>query len=98
MTFDWFRRRYANKAEDVSTVEAEPVSSDAEATAEKTAETTAEAEPVVADDYLNWAKAAYQNIQKRQQAEVPPADVAASPDATIAAEPVIALKRRSPLK
>ena len=82
MTFDWFRRRYANKAEDVSTVEAEPVSSEAEATAE----TTAEAEPVVADDYLNWAKAAYQNIQKRQQAEAPPAEVVASPDATIAPE------------
>ena len=90
MTFDWFRRRYANKAEDVSTVESELVSSDAEATAEKTAEATAEAEPVVADDYLNWAKAAYQNIQKRQQVEAPPADVAASPDATIAAEPAIA--------
>ncbi|HEY9894186.1 MAG TPA: signal recognition particle-docking protein FtsY [Candidatus Sericytochromatia bacterium] len=89
MTFDWFRRRYANKAEDVSTVEAEPVSSEAEATAETTAETTAttaEAEPVVADDYLNWAKAAYQNIQKRQQAEAPPAEVVASPDATIAPE------------
>ena len=89
MTFDWFRRRYANKAEDVSTVEAEPVSSEAEATAETTAEataTTAEAEPVVADDYLNWAKAAYQNIQKRQQAEAPPAEVVASPDTTIAPE------------
>ena len=93
MTFNWFRRRYANKAEDVSTVESEPVSSDAEATAEAepvVAEATAEAEPVVADDYLNWAKAAYQNIQKRQQSEAPPADVVASPDATIATESTIA--------
>lgn len=91
MTFDWFRRRYANKAEDGSTVESEPVSSEAEATAEPVvAETPAEAEPVVADDYLNWAKAAYQNIQKRQQAEAPPVEVVASPEATLASEPAIA--------
>ncbi|XHX77791.1 MAG: signal recognition particle-docking protein FtsY [Stenomitos frigidus ULC029] len=91
MTFDWFRRRYDNKAEEAQTVETEPVSSDAAATAEPVvAEATAEAEPVVADDYLNWAKAAYQNIQKRQQAEAPPAEIMVPPDPTSAVETTIA--------
>ncbi|XGV95194.1 MAG: signal recognition particle-docking protein FtsY [Leptolyngbya sp. BL-A-14] len=58
MTFDWFRRQYDPKAEEAQAPEAEPVQPEAN-----------EEEPAVAEDYLNWAKMAYQNIQKRQKTE-----------------------------
>ncbi len=51
--FNWFRRSYEEPEEPKE--EAQP------AEAEKQEET-----PVSSDDYLNWAKAAYQNIQARQ--------------------------------
>jgi len=60
MTFDWFRRQY-DPTEDAQAAEPEPVQPDADIKENEP--------PAVADDYLNWAKAAYQNIQKRQQAE-----------------------------
>ncbi len=62
MTFDWFRRQYSDQPE-AAQPEVEP-----------TEATPAEPEVAVAEDYLAWAKAAYQNIQKRQQeAPVPTA-------------------------
>ncbi|MBW4693720.1 MAG: signal recognition particle-docking protein FtsY [Lyngbya sp. HA4199-MV5] len=67
MTFDWFRRQFDPKAEEAQAPEAEPVQP----------ETVTEEEPAVAEDYLNWAKTAYQNIQKRQQTE--PVDAVEEP-------------------
>jgi len=61
MTFDWFRRQY-DPTENAQAAEPEPVQPDADIQEDEP--------PAVADDYLNWAKAAYQNIQKRQQAEI----------------------------
>lgn len=51
--FNWFDRSYD-----------EPDKTNDEAAAEKPAETAAPASP---EDYLKWAKAAYQNIQERQE-------------------------------
>lgn len=61
MTFDWFRRQYDQDAESVPTAETAP------AAPESAVED--EVAPAIAEDYLSWAKVAYQNIQKRQQAE-----------------------------
>ncbi|MBW4578935.1 MAG: signal recognition particle-docking protein FtsY [Tildeniella nuda ZEHNDER 1965/U140] len=61
MTFDWFRRQYDQNAESVPAAETDP------AAQESAVEN--EAAPAVAEDYLSWAKVAYQNIQKRQQTE-----------------------------
>lgn len=57
MTFDWFRRQYDQKVEPEQPVEPE-------ATQPEVA--TEDSSPAIAEDYLSWAKAAYQNIQKRQ--------------------------------
>ncbi|PSB27822.1 signal recognition particle-docking protein FtsY [Stenomitos frigidus] len=66
MTFDWFRRQYDQDAEGVPTAETDLAAPEA-ATSEATLQD--EAAPDVAEDYLSWAKVAYQNIQKRQQTE-----------------------------
>ena len=75
MAFNWFRRQYT-QPEDSS----EPTVEQTERTSEsdpeaKESETEADA---VQEDYLAWAKAAYQNIQERQQ----PAEVNA-PEASV---------------
>ena len=57
MAFDWFRRQY--NEEETPTAETEPPQQPEQAV-------PAEA-PAIAEDYLSFAKAAYQNIQKRQQ-------------------------------
>ena len=62
MAFDWFRRQYnpeeTPKAETEQPQQPEP---------DIPAETSAAEAPAIAEDYLSFAKAAYQNIQKRQQ-------------------------------
>ncbi|MGV0026129.1 signal recognition particle-docking protein FtsY [Phormidesmis priestleyi] len=58
MTFNWFNRKFDQKDEAAS---AEPVQPEPDSTP------TEEAPPAVAEDYLNFAKAAYENIKKRQQ-------------------------------
>lgn len=72
MTFDWFRRRYDNEEKEEKSAETEQ--SQAEETTEQSAQETAE-------DYLNWAKVAYENIRKRQQ-EAAQQQETAQPEAT----------------
>ncbi len=61
MTFDWFRRRY-----DEEKTEAEQSAETQQAPPDK-AQQDAVNESEKAEDYLNWAKLAYENIKKRQQ-------------------------------
>jgi fused signal recognition particle receptor len=61
MAFNWFRRQYT-QPEDSS----EPTVEQTEPAIEAEPEENSEAE-AVQEDYLAWAKAAYQNIQERQQ-------------------------------
>jgi fused signal recognition particle receptor len=64
MAFNWFRRQYT-QPDDSS----EPTVKQTERTSRSEPEAT-ESEPqadAVQEDYLAWAKAAYQNIQERQQ-------------------------------
>ncbi|MFZ9736524.1 MAG: signal recognition particle-docking protein FtsY, partial [Prochlorotrichaceae cyanobacterium] len=85
MVFDWFRRKFdksAEKTEPPAVPEETLESTTVEAgTAEPVAE---ESEAAPEDEYLAWAKAAYQNL-KQQQA--PSAEPAASPSAEPAASP-----------
>lgn len=72
-SFNWFRRGYDESSEP----EVEPKD---ESTSEATsAETTTNDAPASAEDYLAWAKAAYQNIQQ-QQADTPEPEAASEPE------------------
>ncbi len=65
MVFNWFRRQFSNPSQDeVEQQLPAPEQPEEEAPESEPIEESAE----VASDYLNWAKAAYQNIQQRQQA------------------------------
>ena len=72
MVFNWFRRKFGTSEEETSS-ENPQVEQEQEAPDQpevEPAESTEEQSPAVADDYLNWAKAAYKNIQKQQQLPV----------------------------
>jgi fused signal recognition particle receptor len=99
MAFNWFRRQF-NPSEDPS----EPATEQTEAVGELdlNASTPPQASTsesdTVQEDYLAWAKAAYQNIQERQQATVAipavePEDVNTTP---IEAEPPKAVLESEP--
>jgi len=68
MAFDWFRRRYEQESEPAT--QAEP-SAPPEVEAESPEPSQEPSPTAAAEDYLTWAKTAYQTLQKRQQAEVP---------------------------
>jgi fused signal recognition particle receptor len=84
MAFNWFRRRF-NEEENSEAVEQKTEQSQSiESADSQTGE--------VQEDYLAWAKAAYQNIQQRQQAEpAVEADETSEPEKSIPEpEPVLA--------
>jgi fused signal recognition particle receptor len=83
MAFDWFRRRFSQQQESSQPEETEQQPPESEQPSAAVAAPTTPAQ-----DYLDWAKAAYQNIQKRQQAgEAAPS---AEPATTEVAPPAIA--------
>jgi fused signal recognition particle receptor len=67
MAFNWFRREFSDKPELQQDEHAKPAAAQPE-TAAPPAPPQAQS-PAVAEDYLLWAKAAYKNIQKQQQAQ-----------------------------
>ena len=73
--FNWFSRSH----DAAPASESAPRADEAQAKASQTSETSEADKPAPAspEDYLTWAKAAYQNIQKQQTA---PAESAAAPD------------------
>ena len=85
MVFNWFRRQYSESKS--SEKEATPEQSQDEpaqsAPVEPQTDATDESSPAVAEDYLNWAKAAYKNIQKQQKPETEVSETAA-PEVTAA--------------
>ncbi|HBY80791.1 MAG TPA: signal recognition particle-docking protein FtsY [Cyanobacteria bacterium UBA11148] len=76
MVFNWFRRQ--NKNKDASAQETPAQTPQVEPEQKVTDQPSQEESPTVSDDYLNWAKAAYKNIQKQQQ----PSAEEATPTAT----------------
>ncbi|MBD2096065.1 signal recognition particle-docking protein FtsY [Trichocoleus sp. FACHB-591] len=93
MVFNWFRRQFDDRSENSQVDQTETISEPPEADQAESEpsepEAAATATEEVAEDYLNWAKAAYQNIQKRQQVEPEstPEEAVTEEPATIA-EPV----------
>ncbi|HBE21766.1 MAG TPA: signal recognition particle-docking protein FtsY [Cyanobacteria bacterium UBA11149] len=65
MVFNWFRRQFGNKEE--STQENPPQTPAVEAEEKATEPAKDEESSTVADDYLSWAKAAYQNIHNQDK-------------------------------
>ncbi|WP_404786180.1 signal recognition particle-docking protein FtsY [Altericista sp. CCNU0014] len=90
MAFNWFRRQF-NQPEDASESTLEDT---APASASDSETTATDREPApepeaVQEDYLAWAKAAYQNIQQRQQTSTEPTEaVEAAPIPASAPESV----------
>jgi fused signal recognition particle receptor len=79
MAFDWFRRQFNQQPESQTVDEPQPEA--APEAPEAVPEAPAASEPAIAEDYLSFAKAAYLNIQKRQQEEAQAAQAAASESA-----------------
>ncbi len=79
MVFNWFRRKFTdNESSSAESPVDEPAVEQAESpteSAEETGSETPTSDP--ASDYLAWAKAAYQNIQQRQQVAIAPEPAAA---------------------
>ena len=72
MVFNWFRRQYSeSKSSEKETPPEQPQDEPAKsAPVEPQTDAAAEqSSPAIAEDYLNWAKAAYKNIQKQQKPE-----------------------------
>jgi fused signal recognition particle receptor len=85
MVFNWFRRQYSESGSSEPETPSEQTPDEAAQSAPVEPQTDAaveETSPAVAEDYLNWAKAAYKNIQKQQQAET---EVAPTAEAEIPA-------------
>ncbi|MBW4683163.1 MAG: signal recognition particle-docking protein FtsY [Microcoleus vaginatus WJT46-NPBG5] len=70
MVFNWFRRQFSDKSDEKEEEQSQPAAPQPETESAESASESASTEqqsPEVAADYLNWAKAAYKNIQKQQQ-------------------------------
>ncbi|MBD1941107.1 signal recognition particle-docking protein FtsY [Coleofasciculus sp. FACHB-712] len=95
MVFNWFRRQFSDKTSDSQVerektdVETPDIASLQPEAETQTSESTTEAQSQqVAEDLLSYAKAAYKNIQqKQQQSQVETAPAVAESPATSAAEP-----------
>jgi fused signal recognition particle receptor len=85
MVFNWFRRQYSeSKSSEKEATPEQPQDEPAQsAPVEPQTDATDESSPAVAEDYLNWAKAAYKNIQKQQKPETEVSETAA-PEVTAA--------------
>ncbi|MBD0312948.1 MAG: signal recognition particle-docking protein FtsY, partial [Microcoleus sp. T3-bin5] len=86
MVFNWFRRQYSeSKSSEKETPPEQPQDEPAKsAPIEPQTDAAADqSSPAVAEDYLNWAKAAYKNIKKQQKPETEVSETAA-PEVTAA--------------
>ncbi|MFP5271015.1 signal recognition particle-docking protein FtsY [Coleofasciculus sp.] len=70
MVFNWFRRQIGKSetASDEQTQEQQSATPQVESQQPESESATQEQSSTVAEDYLSWAKAAYTNLQKQQQA------------------------------
>ncbi|MEG4342610.1 signal recognition particle-docking protein FtsY [Microcoleus sp. A003_D6] len=84
MVFNWFRRQYSESESSEKETPEQPQDEQAKsAPVEPPTDAAADQNSdAVAEDYLNWAKAAYKNIQKQQK---PEAEVAEKAEPEVAA-------------
>ena len=94
--FNWFNRQHSDKATPETMPESAEAAEQTKAEAETTTETESAESSTVAQDQLAWAKAAYENIRKRKEAQelqetqetiVPAESVAESIVEPVVAEP-----------
>jgi fused signal recognition particle receptor len=80
MVFNWFRRQYSESGSSEQETPEQPQEDLPTESAPVEAQTDAvdPSSPAVAEDYLNWAKAAYKNIQKQQKPETEIAETAST--------------------
>ena len=80
MVFNWFRRQYSESESSEKETPEKPQDESAKSAPvePQTDAAVDESSPAVAEDYLNWAKAAYKNIQKQQKPEAEVPEVAES--------------------
>ncbi|MEZ2236195.1 signal recognition particle-docking protein FtsY [Microcoleus sp.] len=107
MVFNWFRRQYSESgSSEKATPPEEPQDSPStSAPVEPQTDAADPSSPAIAEDYLNWAKAAYKNIQKQQKpetevtqtpaTEVPAAETDIAESATV--EPTDAIELEAPI-
>ncbi|NEQ71220.1 MAG: signal recognition particle-docking protein FtsY [Symploca sp. SIO2D2] len=90
MVFNWFRRQFSSQEETKPETQS-PVEQEQEAPAETAeSEATQESATTVDDDLLNWAKAAYTNIQQQASPEATTPTATESPETTSPEESTVA--------
>ncbi|MGL6282769.1 MAG: signal recognition particle-docking protein FtsY, partial [Microcoleaceae cyanobacterium] len=89
MVFNWFRRQFDENTDQPAEQPAEEKIEDVAPPVEPVEETASES-PALQEDYLQWAKQAYQNLQKQQHHDEPATEVeSAGEKETELAEPVV---------
>lgn len=90
MVFNWFRRQFGTSEQSSEEtrsenpqVEQEQEANEQPSVESASGESTQQQSSEVAEDYLSWAKAAYKNIQKQQQAVVEEPLAAAEPPESV---------------
>ncbi|NER93807.1 MAG: signal recognition particle-docking protein FtsY, partial [Symploca sp. SIO1B1] len=90
MVFNWFRRQFSSQEETKPETQS-PVEQEQEAPAETAeSEATQESATTVDDDLLNWAKAAYTNIQQQASPEATTPTATESPETSSPEESTVA--------
>ncbi|NET39782.1 MAG: signal recognition particle-docking protein FtsY [Cyanothece sp. SIO1E1] len=85
-SFNWFRRQLEKPSTESQSNTTEPEPTQAETKTDDSEATDAPSE-AVAEDYLSWAKTAYQNIQNRQQVQSLEPEPAPAPAPELEIEP-----------
>jgi fused signal recognition particle receptor len=89
MVFNWFRRQFDENTDQPAEQPVEEKIEDIAPPVEEVEETASES-PALQEDYLQWAKQAYQNLQKQQHHEEPSTQVEAEPEKEVElAEPLV---------
>ncbi len=80
MVFNWFRRQYSESGSSEQETPDQPQEDlpTESAPVEPQTDAVDPSSPAIAEDYLNWAKAAYKNIQKQQKPETEVTETAAT--------------------
>ncbi|MGB3516943.1 MAG: signal recognition particle-docking protein FtsY [Elainellaceae cyanobacterium] len=90
MAFDWFKRQFSRNRDEKDENKPQDTSPPEQAAEAPPAEAPASTAPTNAEDYLAWAKAAYQTIQEQQGTKIAPEpEPPAEAPVEVAEEPVV---------
>ncbi|HEY9816464.1 MAG TPA: signal recognition particle-docking protein FtsY [Candidatus Obscuribacterales bacterium] len=88
MAFDWFKRQFSRNRDEKDENKPQDTSPPEQAAEAPPAEAPASTAPTNAEDYLAWAKAAYQTIQEQQGTKIAPEPAPPAEEPVEVAEPV----------